>query len=83
MSQAEQQSNNNGLQYDQQAVIAQADQIVEQIAGLDYGQRRSFLESLNNEDAVMHAVVIQRLEERNKLLASQAKQQAKQMANMG
>lgn len=71
-----------GLNYDQQAVIAQADQIVEQIAPLDYGQRRSFLESLNNEDAVMHAVVVQRLEEQNKMLAAKARSQARQTAGM-
>jgi hypothetical protein len=53
----------SGLNYDQQAVIAQADGLVEQLMGLDPNTRRSQMHSLQVEDAVMYAVVVQRLEE--------------------
>lgn len=56
-------SGTQGLNYDQQAVIAQADELAQQLAGLDTGQRRSKLHSLQAEDFVMYSVVIQRLEE--------------------
>lgn len=49
--------------YDQQAIIAQADGIVEQLAQMDEGMRKSYLHSLQVEDIVMYAVVIQRWEE--------------------
>lgn len=49
--------------YDQQAVVAQADQIVQQLSGMDEGMRRSYLHSLQMEDFVMYSVVIQRWEE--------------------
>lgn len=49
--------------YDQQAVIAQADQIVQQLSTMDEGTRKSFLHSLQTEDYVMYSVVIQRWEE--------------------
>ena len=65
-----------GLNYDQQAVIAQADQIVQQIMGLDTGSRRSQLHSLQAEDAVMYAVVVQRLEDMQNQQGAQAKAQA-------
>jgi hypothetical protein len=67
-----------GLNYDQQAVIAQADQIVQQLMGLDVGSRRSQLDSLSKEDAVMHAVVIQRLEDLQNQQGQQAKAQMAQ-----
>ena len=51
-----------GLGYDQQMVIANADQIVQQLMGLDEGTRRSQLHALQSEDAVMYAVVKDRLE---------------------
>jgi len=50
------------LQYDQQAVIAQADTLVQQMMGLDPGTRRSQMHALEVEDFVMHAVVSKRLE---------------------
>lgn len=65
-----------GLNYDQQAVIAQADQIVQQIMALDPGSRRSQLHSLQAEDAVMYAVVVQRLEDMQNQQTQQAKAQA-------
>lgn len=52
-----------GLAYDQQQVISQADQLVQQAMQYDYGARKSFLHSLQVEDFVMYSVVIQRLEE--------------------
>ena len=64
-----------GLNYDQQAVIAQADQIVQQITQMDPGSRRSQLHSLQAEDAVMYAVVIQRLEDAQNQQGAQAKAQ--------
>ena len=65
-----------GLNYDQQAVIAQADQIVQQLAQLDPNTRRSQLPSLQTEDAVMYAVVIQRWEDMQNQQQQQARQQA-------
>lgn len=50
------------LAYDQQAVIAQADQIVQQMMSLDEGSRRSQMHALQTEDLVMYAVVKERLE---------------------
>lgn len=52
-----------GLQYDQQAVIGQADMMVQDLMSLDSGARRSRLHSLQVEDYVLYSVVIQRLEE--------------------
>ena len=51
--------------YDQQTIVAQADQITQQLATMDEGTRKSFLHSLQMEDLVMYAVVIQRWEEMN------------------
>lgn len=49
--------------YDQQAIIAQADAIVQQLISIDPGTRKSMLHSLQVEDMVMYSVVVQRLEE--------------------
>lgn len=48
--------------YNQQQILAQADQIVEQLAGVDASARKSFLYQLQTEDFIMYSVVIQRLE---------------------
>lgn len=62
------------MQYDQQAVIAAADEMVYgQLLNMDYGQRRAFLDQLANEDFVMYSVVTKRLE-----LAQQQMQQQQQ-----
>lgn len=53
----------NGLNYDQQAVIGHADSMAQELISYDEGTRRSMLHSLQVEDYVMYAVVIQRLEE--------------------
>jgi hypothetical protein len=49
--------------YNQQQIIAQADDIVQQFLNLDPGTRRSKLHQLQVEDLVMYSVVIQRLEQ--------------------
>ncbi len=54
---------NAGLNYDPQAVIGQAEQIVQQLMGLDDGSRRSQLHDLQTTDYVMYSVVVQRLEQ--------------------
>ena len=50
-------------QYDQQQVLGQANQIAEQLLQQDPGSRRSQLHSLQMDDAVMYAVVVQALEQ--------------------
>jgi len=51
------------MQYDQQAIIASADELVYgQLLNLDHAQRRGMLEQLANEDFVMYSVVTKRLE---------------------
>lgn len=76
---AQQQQGNAGLSYDQQAVIAQAEQIAGQMLQMDYGSRKSQLSSLQAEDYVMYAVVIQRLEQ----MQLDQKNQAAAMASGG
>lgn len=49
------------LAYDQQAVVAQADALVEQLMTMDPGSRRSQLYALQTEDLVMYAVVKERM----------------------
>lgn len=58
---AQAQQGQQGLSYDQQAVIGQADQIVQQMQGLDPGSRQSQMHALQAEDFVMWAVVSARL----------------------
>jgi len=64
-----------GLGYDQQKVIAAADGIVQQLMQTDPGSRRSQLHSLQMEDMVLYAVVIQRLEDAQNQQTQQAKSQ--------
>lgn len=64
-----------GVQYDQQAVIAQAEQLVQQLMSMDPGMRKSQLHSLQTEDYVMYSVVVQRLEEAQKSMQNEAKAQ--------
>lgn len=52
-----------GLNYDQQAVIGEAENIAMQLMQMDPGSRKSQLASLQAEDYVMYSVVIQRLEQ--------------------
>jgi hypothetical protein len=66
-----------GMGYDQQQIIAQAEQIVQQLMALDAGMRKSQLHSLQVEDFVMYSVVIQRLEEMQTAEAQAAKSQSR------
>lgn len=59
---AQAQMGQQGLAYDQQAVIAQADQLVQQMSALDPGSRQSQMHALQSEDLVMYAVVKERLQ---------------------
>lgn len=49
------------MAYDQQAVIAEADQIVQQMTALDPGSRQSQMHALQSEDFVMWSVVSARI----------------------
>ena len=51
-----------GMNYDPMAVMAQADQIAQQLSQLDEGSRRMQTDKLQAEDGVMYACVIQALE---------------------
>lgn len=61
-SQAAMGQQQQGLAYDQQAIMAQADQLAQQMLGLDPGTRRSQMHALSQEDGVMYAVVKTRME---------------------
>ena len=67
-----QQAQPAGLNYDQQAVIAQAEQVAMDMLNMDEGNRRSQLSALQAEDYVMYSVVIQRMEQ---LRLDQSRQQ--------
>ncbi len=67
--------------YDQQAVIASADEIAQQLAGMDEGMRKSYLHSLQVEDFVMYSVVIQQwenLQTQNNAIARDEMQQTQE-----
>ena len=73
---AQQMAEQGGPQgYNQQQLIAEADNIVSQLLQLDQGTRKSQLHQLQVEDYVMYSVVIQRLEA--------AEQTEKQQATAG
>lgn len=55
------QQGGQGLAYDQQAMIAQADQLVEQLMALDPGSRQSQMYALQTEDMVMYSLVKERM----------------------
>ena len=62
---AEQQSaENEGKMpdYDQQAIIAKANEYAQKLIQMPYEQRRSHMEQIQNEDAVFHAVLTQELD---------------------
>jgi len=70
--------------YDQQAIIAQADTIVQQMMTMDDSSRRSLMHSLQMEDMVMYSVVVQRWEEvQTQQRASIREQMNQQMAQGG
>lgn len=64
-----------GLNYDQQAVIASAQRIVNELIQMDEGMRRSRLHELQMEDFVMYSVVIQLLEQVRTSEMAQARSQ--------
>ena len=61
--------------YNQQAIIAEADMYVQQLISMDPGQKQSILDALSTEDAVFHAVVVQRLQQMQQNLTADAKAQ--------
>jgi len=80
--QAQQSMGQQGLQYDQQQVIGQADQLVQQLMGLDPGTRRSQLHALQIEDYVMYSVVRSRMEDEQTAMNHQAVTDARAGAGM-
>jgi len=64
-----------GMAYDQQQIIAQADQRVQELIGLDAGSRRSVLDKMKGEDFVMYSVIVQRLEQTQQDQMAQMKAQ--------
>lgn len=67
-----------GLGYDQQAVIAEADKMVQEFMNMDEGMRRSQLMSLQSEDLVMYSVVVERLQTMQNQMTQEAKAHASQ-----
>lgn len=70
-------SQQTGKLYDIAAVIAQADQKVQELMGLDAGSRRSQLDALRSEDPVLAAVVSDRLEQQTQNETQAAKAEAR------
>ncbi len=64
-----------GLNYDQQAVVGEADNVAQQFSQMDPNMRKSQLAALQAEDYVMYSVVIQRLEQLDLDMQNQAKAQ--------
>jgi len=73
--QAMQAASGPGLNYDQQQVIAEADNVAQQFAQMDPNMRKSQLATLQAEDYVMYSVVIQRLEQLDLDMQNEAKAQ--------
>jgi hypothetical protein len=71
-SQIQQQAGMNPQGYDQQQIIANADSIVQQLAGADASTRKSQLHQLQTEDYILYSVVIQRLEQQDTVARQQA-----------
>lgn len=69
-------ANGQGLGYNPQAVIAAADQVVQQLSSMDPGTRQSQMDHLSQEDPVMYAVVKERMEAQ----ATQMRQQGTEIA---
>ena len=61
------------IRINQQAIIAEADAMVQELVMMDPGQKQSILDGLVAEDAVFHAVVVQRLQQAQQNLTAQAK----------
>lgn len=73
-SQAEEENTGVPSQYNQQKMIAQAQQIAGQLLGVPYEQRKSQLAELQNEDYVMWALVSKQMEAMRAQQGSQATQ---------
>lgn len=67
-----------GMSYNPQAVLAAADQLVQQLGGLDEGTRQSQMDQLSQEDPVMYAVVRDRMDSQASMLRQQAVAQQRQ-----
>jgi hypothetical protein len=74
--QARSEASQGAPMYDAQKVMASADQMAQQLLSLDPGSRQSQLRSLQSEDPVMYAVVVQRLEEARTQQEAQMRAQA-------
>lgn len=72
-----------GMQYDQQQIIAQADTMVQQLMQMDEGTRRSQMHALEIEDLVMFSVVQKRMHDAQTQTNQQAVSQAKASAGQG
>ena len=67
--------NSNVWNINQQAILEQADQVVQQISQLPYGAKKSKLDELEKENPILYAVVKWRMEFQNQKAATQAKYQ--------
>jgi hypothetical protein len=65
-----------GLNYNQQAVFAKADEMVQQYMQLDPGSCQSQMDALQGEDGVMYAVVKERMEQARQNQNQEMKAQA-------
>jgi hypothetical protein len=63
---------NNGMNYNPVQVLAQADQLVQQLQQMDPGSQKSFFDQLSQEDPVMYAVVKDRWETAKNMMKQQA-----------
>jgi hypothetical protein len=70
----------SGQSYNPQVILAQADQLVQELMNYDEGMKKSRLHQLQVEDIVMYAVVIQRLEQQQTTSQQQARSQMRQGA---
>jgi hypothetical protein len=68
--------------YNQQEVLAQAQQLASQLAGMDETTKRSQLRALQNEDAVMYAVVTMVLDQMRQQETTAARAEMQQAGGM-
>ena len=71
-----------GLGYNPQAVIAQADSLAQQLSQQDPSSRQSQMDQLSQEDPVMYAVVKDRMETMAQNMRQQALQQSKSQSGV-
>ncbi|OUO52007.1 hypothetical protein B5F76_08315 [Desulfovibrio sp. An276] len=82
-SQVEESQTGMPSQYNQQKMIAQAQQIANQMLSVPYEQRKSQLSQLQNEDYVMWALVSKQLEQMRTMQAAQMAQTAQTQSVQG